>query len=147
VRGTKARPHHLAAGRFPSFTPQIPTTQLNFRSTCSTKEAYRAALRLQLKSTSLWPALCAVSTVSHRHVEAALTIWPDDGATSKQWEDEWLKSGWVRSALVIVGRQANASSYRVSSSRKLSSSASKLDLLKQASWRTFATSKTHLPLS
>lgn len=24
-----------------------------------------------------------------------LTIWLDEGATSKQWEEEWLKSGWV----------------------------------------------------
>lgn len=33
-----------------------------------------------------------------------LTSWPDDGATSKTWEDEWLKSGWVR--LVVYERIA-----------------------------------------
>lgn len=89
---------------------------------------------------------------ANRHPRLSLTGYPDDGATSKQWEDEWLKSGWVCTQesgrtctrLQLVSSRPDCSSYRAYSNRKPSSCAWKAGRPKLDSSPRFARSRAHL---
>jgi hypothetical protein len=94
--GTRAARIILARAR-PSFPrPPRDCPPLNFPTLCSTRVPYRAELRSPYNSRNLLLALYEVSELAASECGGELTSWPDDGATSKAWEDEWLKSGWVR---------------------------------------------------
>jgi hypothetical protein len=94
----KAGMHHMhLSSRVPSFgRPRRYYPPRDLFSTCFTKVPYRAELRLRYNSRSLSHALSEVSAAAASECGGRLTSWPDAGITSKTWEDEWLKSGWVR---------------------------------------------------
>lgn len=94
----KARMHHMhLSSRVPSFgRPPRYYPPRDFFSTCFTKVPCRAELRSRYNNRSLSHALSEVSAAAASECGGRLTSWPDDGATSTTWEDEWLKSGWVR---------------------------------------------------
>ena len=113
--------------------------------TCSTKAPYRAALGRRFSRRSSWHASFEVST-RLRHCSASLICCLDDGATSKQWEDEWLRSGWVRllSCTQMLAFRSDCCSYQVYSNRKQSFYASRADRPKPDFSLRSARSKAHL---
>jgi len=55
----------------------------------------QSGIALAIKESKLVACFVRGETLVSSGCGACTDNWLDESATSKQWEEEWLKSGWV----------------------------------------------------
>lgn len=74
----------------------------------------QSGIALAIQESKLVACFVRGETISASGCGAELIPWSDEGAASKQWEEEWLKSGWVGTNFSTSDRKADISSFQVS---------------------------------